>query len=105
MFGCREQSWRNRLWTSQGSLSQVNKTKMTDSPPDDARMRATEAQMRHVLGLTDKFRLRHSSEHSLAGTPNGSQAQRHGFVREGEVPVTIVRRERHADCEPASKQL
>jgi hypothetical protein len=70
---------------------------MTDSPPDDARLRATETQMRHALGLRGDTPLRSSAI--------GSQPQRHRFVRDGEVPVTVIRRDHQPDGEHGANQL
>jgi hypothetical protein len=70
---------------------------MTDSPSDDARLRATETQMRHALGLRDGS----SSRSSI----NGSQPQRRRFVRDGEVPVTVIRRDHQPDGEHGANQL
>jgi hypothetical protein len=64
---------------------------MTDSHQDDARLRATEAQMRHALGLHGE-----APQRSVSGqqtTPsNGLHPQRRRFVRDGEVAVTVVQR-------------
>ena len=63
---------------------------MTDTPHDEARLRATEAQMRRALGLDDRTLPRPEPEQATG--PNRQHRQRH-FVRDGEVPVTIVRRD------------
>jgi hypothetical protein len=70
---------------------------MTDFPSDDARLRATETQMRHALGLHGGAPTR-----SPAG---GSPSQRHRFVRDGEVPVTVIRRDYQPDGEHGANQL
>src|ERR1700719_2547288 len=70
---------------------------MTDSPSDDARLRATETQMRHALGLHG-----HAPKRSTTG---GSQPHRHRFVRDGEVPVTVIRRDHQPDGEHGANQL
>jgi hypothetical protein len=70
---------------------------MTDFPSDDARLRATETQMRHALGLHGGAPTRSSA--------GGSQSQRHRFVRDGEVPVTVLRRDHHPDGEAGTNQL
>jgi hypothetical protein len=72
------------------------KSKMTDSPPDDARLRATETQMRHALGL------RGNTPRTSA---SGSPPQRHRFVRDGEVPVTVLRRDHQPDGDQGAKKL
>jgi hypothetical protein len=70
---------------------------MTDSPSDDSRLRATEAQMRHALGLRGDTPTRSST--------SGSQPQRHRFVRDGEVPVTVIHRDHHPDGGAGTNQL
>jgi hypothetical protein len=70
---------------------------MTDSPSDDSRLRATETQMRHALGL-------HGGPPTRT-TTSGSQPQRRRFVRDGEVPVTVIRREHQPDREAGTNQL
>jgi membrane protein involved in colicin uptake len=70
---------------------------MTDSPPDDARLRATETQMRNALGLRGDTPPRSSA--------SGSQPQRRRFVRDGEVPVTVIRRDHQPDGEHGANQL
>jgi hypothetical protein len=70
---------------------------MTDSPSDDSRLRATETQMRHALGLRGDTPPRSSA--------SGSQPQRHRFVRDGEVPVTVIRRDHQPDGEYGANQL
>ena len=77
---------------------------MTDSPQDDARLRATEAQMRHALGLHGNTPSRSTAEHPTTST-SGSQPQRRRFVRDGEVPVTVIRRDHQPDAEPGINQL
>jgi hypothetical protein len=70
---------------------------MTDFPSDDARLRATESQMRHALGLSGGAPTRSSA--------GGSQPQRRRFVRDGEVPVTVLRRDHQPDGEHGANQL
>ena len=61
---------------------------MTDAPAD-VRLRATELQMRRALGLGgDTPRQPTPSPNS----PNGVQSRRRHFVRDGEVPVTVIHR-------------
>jgi hypothetical protein len=66
---------------------------MTESLSDDERLRATEAQMRRALGLHDT-----SQTQTIplpAGTsPGASHPQRRRFVRDGEVPVSVIYRDR-----------
>jgi hypothetical protein len=65
---------------------------MTDSLSDDARTRATEAQMRRALGL-------HNSSPTQAvplptkPSPGALRPQRRRFVRDGEVPVSVIHRD------------
>jgi hypothetical protein len=62
---------------------------MTDSPSDDARLNATEAQMRRALGLKDTSPVRSETAPQLA-SPGRSRPQRRQFVRDGEVLVSII---------------
>jgi hypothetical protein len=71
---------------------------MTDHSPDDARLRATEAQMRHALGLQGDV----SPQSSNSGS---HPPQRRHFVRDGEVPVTVVNRDHRPGGAPGSNQL
>jgi hypothetical protein len=59
---------------------------MTELTPDEARLRAAEGQMRRALGL------QHEPAQSPAPKtiPAGTNPQRRHFVRDGDVPVTIV---------------
>jgi hypothetical protein len=77
---------------------------MTDSPQDDARLRATEAQMRDALGLRGNTAPRSTSDHPMIST-SGPQPPRRRFVRDGEVPVTVIRRDHQPDGQPGYKQL
>jgi hypothetical protein len=70
---------------------------MTDSPPDDARLRAAETQMRQALGLRGDTLPRTST--------SGSRPQRRRFVRDGEVPVTVLRGVHQPDGEHGANQL
>jgi hypothetical protein len=70
---------------------------MTDSPSDDARLRATETKMRDALGLRIDTLPRSSI--------SGSQPQRRRFVRDGEVPVTVIRRDHQPNREHGANQL
>jgi DNA repair exonuclease SbcCD ATPase subunit len=64
---------------------------MAHSLPDDDRLRATEAQMRRALGLQDEVQ---TSSEELKQVPQTATPHRppRRFVRDGEVPVTIVHR-------------
>jgi hypothetical protein len=55
---------------------------MTDSPHDDARLRATEAQMRHALGLRSDTPSRSKADHPMTSA-SGSHPQRRRFIRDG----------------------
>jgi hypothetical protein len=70
---------------------------MTDFHSDAARLRATETQMRHALGLHGGAPTR--------STTSGSQPQRRRFVRDGEVPVTVLRGVHQPDGENGANQL
>ena len=77
---------------------------MSESLHDYARLRATEAQMRRALGLAANTQVRSTPIHSTSAA-YGSHRQRHRFVRDGEVPVTFVRRNRYPVDEPGTNQL
>jgi paraquat-inducible protein B len=74
---------------------------MTDTPPDDVRLDNAEAQMRRALGLTGNTPARPTSNPSTT-TANGSHPSRRHFVRDGEVPVTILRHQ-HPDTESTNQ--
>jgi hypothetical protein len=65
---------------------------MSQSFSDDARLRATEAQMRRALGLQEQSP---TPERGPPVPSTGSTAHPHRrhFVRDGEVPVTMVHRD------------
>jgi hypothetical protein len=77
---------------------------MTESPSDDARFRTAEAQMRQALGLHDGPSSQPPPNPTLT-MPNGLHPQRRRFVRDGEVPVTIIHRDQHQDGASAGNQL
>ena len=77
---------------------------MSESLHDYARLRATEAQMRRALGLAANTQVRSTPIHSTSAT-YGSHRQRHRFIRDGEVPVTFIRRSRYPVSEPGTNQL
>jgi hypothetical protein len=77
---------------------------MTDSQSDDANLRATEAQMRHALGLRSDAPIQPVSDQPATLTI-GSQPPRRRFVRDGEVPVTVVHRDYQAGGSPGNNQL
>src|SRR3954468_9703022 len=65
---------------------------MTDSLSDDERLRATDAQMRRALGLRNTSQ---TQAISLPAAPSASisHPQRRRFVRDGEVPVSVIHRD------------
>ena len=77
---------------------------MPQFPPDHAHLGATEAQMRRALGLAANTQVRSAPIHSTS-TTYGPHRQKHQFVRDGEVPVTFIRRNRYPDGEPGTNQL
>jgi hypothetical protein len=95
-------SWR--LGDLLTAHSEWPREEMTDSQPDDANLRATEAQMRQALGLRGDARIRPVSDQPATLT-SGTQPQRRRFVRDGEVPVTVVHRNYQADGGPGNNQL
>jgi len=81
---------------------------------DDARLRATEAQMRHALGLDSQTQTPKPDEQSPQSGPGHDRLSLHRpprrFVKDGEVPVTVVRRTHPSDAaasitSPAANQL
>jgi hypothetical protein len=77
---------------------------MSEPLPDDARLRATEAQMRQALGLQGETSPRSVPDHATPSN-NGPHPQRRRFVRDGEVPVTLVHRDHRQDDASGSNQL
>ena len=77
---------------------------MSEFRPDYARLRATEAQMRRALGLAASTQVRSTPINSTSAT-YGSHRQRYRFIRDGEVPVTFIRRNRYPVREPGTNQL
>jgi hypothetical protein len=65
---------------------------MTDSLSDDERLNATEAQMRRALGLNNTSQTQ-ARPPPATPTASTSHLQRRRFVREGEVPVSVIHRE------------
>src|SRR5579872_6894649 len=63
---------------------------MDDSPSDDSRLRDAEAQMRRALGL-DGHSSTTSERQQPAPAPADHFAHRRKFVRDGQVPVTVLR--------------
>ena len=73
-------------------IQQPQREEMTDSLSDDERLRATEAQMRRALGLRNTSQ---TQAIPLPATPTASTShpQRRRFVRDGEVPVSVIHRD------------
>ena len=63
---------------------------------DDARLRVTEAQMRHALGLDGQTQAPKTEEQPTSSGPMPDRLTLHRpprrFVKDGEIPVTVVRR-------------
>jgi hypothetical protein len=75
-----------------------DQTKMTDNP-SDVRLHATEMQMRRALGLDRETPLVFQPPHPP--NPSNGLHQRRHFVRDGEVPVSVV----HSDGGSRLQQL
>lgn len=75
---------------------------MTDSLPDDARLRATEAQMRRALGLGGDSSPQPVTPATPAPTA-GIHPQRRRFVRDGE--VIVQHRDHSAPGDTGTNQL
>ena len=70
---------------------------------DDVRLRAEEAQMRHALGLDGETQIPRPQEQPAPSSgPTHDRLSLHRpprrFVKDGEVPVTVVRRTHPADA-------
>ena len=76
---------------------------MTQSLPDDARLRAAEAQMRRALGLAASTQARSAPIHTTSAA-YGSHRQRRRFVRDGDVPVLFARRNHQPDRETGTSK-
>jgi hypothetical protein len=77
---------------------------MAESESDDLQLRATEAQMRHALGL-DGNRSPQTAGNHPSPLSNSLHPQKRRFVRDGEVPVTVIHRDHHLDGESGVNQL
>jgi hypothetical protein len=66
---------------------------MTDSLSDDERLRAAEARMRRALGLNNTTSQTQAMPPPATPTASTSHPQRRRFVRDGEVPVTVIHRD------------
>jgi len=67
---------------------------MTDSLSDDARLRATEEQMRRALGLHNSSPTQDRPVPPPA-SPVASSPHRRRFLRDGEVPVSVIHRDQY----------
>lgn len=77
---------------------------MSEVTNDESRLRATEAQMRRALGLQDSLSPRPEPTHSPTLPVASHRPPRH-FVRDGEVPVTVIHRDHHPDGQAGTNQL
>ena len=72
-----------------------------DETLDDVRLRAEEAQMRHALGLDGQMQAPRPDEQPPPPGPGHDRLSLHRpprrFVKDGEVPVTVVRRTHPTD--------
>ena len=66
---------------------------MSDTPNDELRLRETEAQMRRALGLNRQPSTSSGHAPSAASTGADLAPHRRRFVRDGEVPVTVIHRD------------
>src|ERR1700693_5133927 len=64
---------------------------MSEISADELRLRATEVQMRRALGLQNTSTT--SATIVPSGLSSGTHPQRRRFVRDGEVPVTLIHRD------------
>jgi hypothetical protein len=60
--------------------------------------------MRRALGLRGNTPPRSTTDRPVTSN-SGSQPPRRRFVRDGEVPVTVIRRDHQLDAEPGTNQL
>ena len=77
---------------------------MTDLQPDDPRLRTAEERMRHALGLHGDTPRQSATDHPTTMT-HGSHPQKCRFVRDGEVPVTVIHRDHRQDDTSGANQL
>jgi hypothetical protein len=66
---------------------------MSDTSNDELRIRATEAQMRRALGLNDQPSTPGHAPPTASTGAGASHPQRRRFVRDGEVPVSVIHRD------------
>jgi hypothetical protein len=67
---------------------------MSETPNDELRLHETEAQMRHALGLCNTS-LSQATPPLATPTASTSHPQRRRFVRDGEVPVSVIHRDQN----------
>src|SRR5579862_2575246 len=81
----------------------MQRDEMTDSRSDDARLRDAEAQMRRTLGLdrSPPPRTEPNPQVSKLGDPH--TPRRRQFVRDGEVPVTVIHRQQNPDADSTNQ--
>jgi hypothetical protein len=64
---------------------------MNDLPPDSKDLQDTEAQVRRALGLNDRPAGQPQRSQATFPSNDSYQPKRRTFVRDGDVPVTVVR--------------
>src|SRR3954470_875177 len=64
---------------------------MSQTSTDELRLNATEAQMRRALGLNEQP-VQAAERTPSSPSATGTHRPQRRFVRDGEVPVTVVRR-------------
>jgi len=69
---------------------------MNDMPPDSKDLQDTEAQVRRALGLNDRPAAQPQRAQATFPSNDSYQTKRRTFVRDGDVPVTVVR---HANAD------
>ncbi len=88
-----------RVCTNRVTIRKMNETL------DDMRLRAAEAQMRHALGLDGQPQAPRPEEQPPPSAPSHDRLSLHRpprrFVKDGEVPVTVMRRTHPAEGVPS----
>ena len=72
---------------------------MTESSSGDARIDSAEEQMRHALGLHGDTPRQSTTDRA----PITTTGQRRRFVRDGEVPVTVLHRHQNPDADSTNQ--
>jgi len=75
---------------------------MSQSPIEESRLRATEAQMRRALGLDQRPTSGHDTR-LPAPAPAGAHHVPRRFVRDGDVQVAVV--QRHQECAATNRMV